>query len=293
MKDQWSGTLVMILQPGEETGEGRQGDARRRALHALSQARLRCSPSTTRVASGGRDRRHAAAMRSPMSTRVDIDVKGVGGHGAYPQTTKDPIVLACGSSWRCRPWSAARTTRCNPAVVTVGSFHAGTKHNIISDEAKLAADGAQLHARDAQAAARRHRADRPRRGDRGRACPRTGCRSSRSSSRRPTRPSTPRSFSEQSDGSCSARTSAPTGWSQPSRSWAARISAASGSPTRSKQSLIFWVGGVPKAKWDAVERRHDKLPSLHSPFWAPDAEAVISTATEAMTVAALDVLKKS
>ena len=58
------------------------------------------------------------------------------------------------------------------------------------------------------------------------------------------------------------------------------------------ESLIFWVGGVPKAKWDAAGGDTHKIPSLHSPYWAPDAEAVISTATEAMTVASLDVLKK-
>ena len=61
---------------------------------------------------------------------------------------------------------------------------------------------------------------------------------------------------------------------------------------KSKQSVIFWVGGVPKEKWDAVSGDTTKLPALHSPLWAPDAEAVISTATEAMTVAALDLLKK-
>ena len=58
------------------------------------------------------------------------------------------------------------------------------------------------------------------------------------------------------------------------------------------QSLFFHVGGVPKAKWDAVQGDVAKLPSLHSPLWAPDAEAVISTAVEAMTTAALEVLKK-
>ena len=62
---------------------------------------------------------------------------------------------------------------------------------------------------------------------------------------------------------------------------------------QSKQSAIFWVGGVPQAKWDAVKGDTSKLPSLHSPFWAPDAEAVISTATEARTGAALDILKKA
>ena len=46
-------------------------------------------------------------------------------------------------------------------------------------------------------------------------------------------------------------------------------------------------------KWAAASGDVTKLPSLHSPFWAPDAEAVISTAAEAMTTAALDVLKKS
>ena len=61
---------------------------------------------------------------------------------------------------------------------------------------------------------------------------------------------------------------------------------------KSIQSLIFWVGGTPKAKWDAAGGDQAKLPSLHSPFWAPDAEAVISTATEAMTSLALDLLKK-
>jgi hippurate hydrolase len=53
---------------------------------------------------------------------------------------------------------------------------------------------------------------------------------------------------------------------------------------------MFWVGGVPRANWDAANGDMSRLPSLHSPVWAPDAEAVIATATEAMTVAALGVL---
>jgi hippurate hydrolase len=61
---------------------------------------------------------------------------------------------------------------------------------------------------------------------------------------------------------------------------------------KTTESLLFWVGGTPKVKWDAAGGNPQKLPSLHSPFWAPDAEAVISTATEAMTVATLDILKK-
>jgi len=59
------------------------------------------------------------------------------------------------------------------------------------------------------------------------------------------------------------------------------------------QSLIFWVGGTPQDQWDAADGDHHRLPSLHSPFWAPDAEAVISTATEALTVLSLDLFSRT
>jgi metal-dependent amidase/aminoacylase/carboxypeptidase family protein len=62
---------------------------------------------------------------------------------------------------------------------------------------------------------------------------------------------------------------------------------------KSIESLIFWVGGVPHEKWKAAGGDASKLPSLHSPFWAPDPEPTIATATEAMVAAALGVLGKS
>ncbi len=62
---------------------------------------------------------------------------------------------------------------------------------------------------------------------------------------------------------------------------------------KSIESLIFWVGGTPHAKWQAAGGDPSKLPSLHSPFWAPEADTVIATATEALTLTALDILKKS
>jgi hippurate hydrolase len=55
-------------------------------------------------------------------------------------------------------------------------------------------------------------------------------------------------------------------------------------------AFIFWVGGVPAASLKSPPATG--LPSLHSPFWAPDAEKVIRTASEALTIAALDILKK-
>ena len=61
---------------------------------------------------------------------------------------------------------------------------------------------------------------------------------------------------------------------------------------KSIKSFIFWVGGVPAEKMAAAQAGQISLPSLHSPFWAPQADKVIATASEAMTVLALDILKK-
>src|SRR3546814_5188722 len=64
-------------------------------------------------------------------------VKGVGGHGAYPQTTRDPIVLASRIVGALQTLVSREVSPLDSAVVTVGSFHAGAKHNIIPAEAKL------------------------------------------------------------------------------------------------------------------------------------------------------------
>jgi amidohydrolase len=69
---------------------------------------------------------------------VNIDVKGVGGHGAYPQNTRDPIVLASRIVMALQTLVSRENDPQQPAVVTVGSFHSGTKSNIIPDDARLA-----------------------------------------------------------------------------------------------------------------------------------------------------------
>jgi hippurate hydrolase len=61
---------------------------------------------------------------------------------------------------------------------------------------------------------------------------------------------------------------------------------------KSIRSMIFWVGGVPADKMAAAKAGKATLPSLHSAYWAPDAEAVIGTGARALTGAALDILKK-
>src|SRR5436190_19053521 len=136
MKDQWSGTLVMILQPGEETGEGAKAmlDDGLYTRFPKPDVLLAFHDSASLPAGViGVARGYALANVDS----VDIDVKGIGGHGAYPQATKDPIVLASRIVMALQTLISRENSPLDPAVVTVGSFHAGTKHNIISDDAKL------------------------------------------------------------------------------------------------------------------------------------------------------------
>ena len=68
---------------------------------------------------------------------VDVTVRGVGGHGAYPHKTKDPIVLAAEIINAWQTIVSRENNPLDPVVVTVGSIHGGTKHNIIPDEVKM------------------------------------------------------------------------------------------------------------------------------------------------------------
>ena len=290
MKDQWSGTLVMILQPGEETGEGAQA--------MLSDGLYTRFPKP-QVALAFHD---AAALPAGVIgvtpgyalanvDSVDILVKGVGGHGAYPQTTRDPIVLASRIVTTLQTLVSRENDPANPAVVTVGSFQAGAKHNIISDEAKL-----QLTVRSYKPEVRKLLLDGIRRIARGEAIAagmpedkmpvvtiREEMYTPATFNTEKLSAHTLELFQQHFGPERAIKTPAVMGGEDFSRFWLA---------DKSIESLIFWVGGTPKPVWDAAGGDQQKLPSLHSPFWAPDAEAVISTATEAMTLAALDVLKK-
>jgi hippurate hydrolase len=290
MKDQWSGTLVMILQPGEEIGVGAKamlddGLYTRfpKPSHAIAFHDAASLPAGTIGYSNG------WALANVDS--VDILVKGVGGHGAYPHTTKDPIVLGSRIVSSLQTLVSRENDPQSPAVVTVGSFHSGAKHNIISDEATLL-----LTVRSYTDETRRLLLDGIKRVVRGEAIA-----AGMPDDRMPVvtirdKEYTPATFNTnalttqtaalltQRFGAERVKATPPVmGGEDFSRFYLA---------DKSIESLIFWVGGVPQAKWQAASGDPAKLPSLHSPFWAPDPEPTIATATEALTAAALGVLKK-
>jgi amidohydrolase len=289
MKNQWSGTLVMILQPGEETVQGARAMLDDGLFTRFPKPDyLLAFHDAASLPAGQIGITPRYALASVDS--VNITVHGVGGHGAYPQTTKDPIVLASRIVLALQTLVSRENNPFDPAVVTVGSFHSGTKNNIISDQAKL-----QLTVRSYPLDVQKKLIDGIRRIARGEAIaaglPEDKMPEVTISEEAPSTFNTDafstrlRQLFTDHFGAARVVETKPIMASEDfSQYWQA---------DKSKEAVIFWVGGTPKDKWDAAGGDETKLPSLHSPLWAPDAEAVISTATEAMTVAALDVLKKS
>src|SRR5213594_2428690 len=136
LKDQWHGTIVFVAQPAEETGTG---------ARALLKDGLYEKFGKPNFALGFHDKADLVTGRIGVTEgyttanvdTVDVNVRGVGGHGAYPHKTKDPIVLAAEIINDWQTIISRENNPLDPIVVTVGSIHGGTKSNIIPDEVKM------------------------------------------------------------------------------------------------------------------------------------------------------------
>jgi hippurate hydrolase len=150
LKDRWSGTLIFIGQPAEEVGGG--------AVAMLKDGLFKKFPKPDYALAlhcdGSRPYGTVAyteGMALANVDSVDILVKGKGGHGSAPHTTVDPIVLAARIVLDLQTLVSRETNPTDPAVVTVGSIHGGSKHNIIPNEVKL-----QLTVRTTKDSVRKH-----------------------------------------------------------------------------------------------------------------------------------------
>ena len=136
LKDQWHGTILFVAQPAEETGNG---------ARALLRDGLYQTFGKPDFALGFHDKADMQTGHIGVTEgytyanvdSVDVTVRGVGGHGAYPHKTKDPIVLAAEMINAWQTIASRENNPLDPIVVTVGSIHGGTKHNIIPDEVKM------------------------------------------------------------------------------------------------------------------------------------------------------------
>jgi amidohydrolase len=135
-KSHWSGTVVMIAQPAEETVKGAAAMLRAGLFEKFPKPDYVLALHDHYAIPAGQVAWHEGTMLAGADS-VDITIRGYGGHGAAPHTTKDPIVIAAELVVFLQTIVSREEDPLQPTVVTVGSFHAGTKHNIIPDEAHL------------------------------------------------------------------------------------------------------------------------------------------------------------
>ena len=135
-KDRWSGTVMLVGQPSEETVEGARamlGDGFYTRFPKPDFAIALHNEPTIEAGKIG-------LIGGPVyasATTVEVRIRGLGGHGAHPETTKDPVVMAAQYILALQTIVSRQTLPLEPAVVTVGSIHGGSKNNIIPDEVVL------------------------------------------------------------------------------------------------------------------------------------------------------------
>ncbi|MGO3424263.1 MAG: M20 metallopeptidase family protein [Pseudoalteromonas distincta] len=289
-KKQWQGTLMMVAQPAEEVGGGAKAMLSEGLFSKYAKPdhiiALHVSAS---VPAGKVSMKNEYTMASVDS--VDITIKGKGGHGAYPHTTIDPVVIAARTVLALQTITSRELSPLEPSVITVGSIHGGSKHNVISDEVKL-----QLTLRSYNPDVRSAQIAAIKRITAGIAQS-AGLNES----------NYPVIYVHEDE-------SIPSTYNNPAQTDIVRNSIASaigdtnvletqavmagedfGLYGRTDENIpitLFWLGGVNQAQYADSIKTGEVLPSLHSGKFAPDYKVAIPTGIKAMSNAAVALFNK-
>jgi amidohydrolase len=135
LKSQWHGTLMLVGQPSEETIDGAKAMLADHLYERFGRPDMAIALHDSNFAAGKVSVVSGPALAS--STSIDVTMRGVGSHGAAPEAGKDPIVMASEFVVALQTIVSRSIAPDQPAVVTVGEIHGGTKRNIIPDEVKM------------------------------------------------------------------------------------------------------------------------------------------------------------
>ncbi|MFF4833361.1 amidohydrolase [Streptomyces sp. NPDC001315] len=135
-RERWSGTLVVVGQPAEESGGGAAAMVADGAHERFPRPDVVFGQHVAPGLAGFYP--HTPGLTMSASDDIDVVVHGVGGHGSRPESTVDPLVTAAYIVTRLQTVVSREVAAKDSAVLTVGTFHAGTKRNIIPAEARLA-----------------------------------------------------------------------------------------------------------------------------------------------------------
>ncbi|AUI64228.1 amidohydrolase [Amycolatopsis sp. BJA-103] len=134
-REHWSGTLMVVFQPGEEAGDGAVGMVRDGVFEPAGKPDVVLGQHVVPGPAGWVLTRSGVIMAATDALRITLH--GRGGHGSRPETTVDPAVLAASVVLKLQTIVSREISATESAVVTVGSLHVGTAHNIIADHAVL------------------------------------------------------------------------------------------------------------------------------------------------------------
>ncbi|WP_297543534.1 amidohydrolase [Amycolatopsis sp.] len=134
-RENWSGTLLAVFQPGEETGNGAGGMIRDGVLELAGKPAIVLGQHVVPGPAGWVLTRPGVIMAATDALRIVLH--GRGGHGSRPETTVDPVVLAASIILKLQTIVAREIAATESAVVTVASVHIGTANNVIADQGVL------------------------------------------------------------------------------------------------------------------------------------------------------------
>ena len=290
LKAQWRGTLVLVGQPAEERGAGSKA--------MLADGLYTRFPRPDYVIGLHDDASLEAGKIGIVEgyafanvNSVDITIRGVGGHGAYPQMTKDPVVIAAQVVLALQTIVSRENSPFDPVVVTVGSIQGGTKHNIIPDKVVL-----QLTVRSYKEEVRQRVLASIERitksiaraaGIPDELAPVVKVREDEFTPATYNNPELTRRLAgmwEKTLGAANVVKKEPVMGGEDFGRFAL--------DGQQIPLMMFWLGAVDPAKMEQSRKTGAPLPSLHSSLFAPLPEPTIRTGVKAMTSAVLELMKK-
>jgi len=216
---------------------------------------------------------------------VDIFVPGVGGHGAYPHKTIDPVVLSAQIIMGLQTIVSRQTSPLEAGVVTVGTRHGGTKRNIISDGIKLELT-VRSYTDEVRAQTLKSIENIAENMGRAAGLPEDNLpKMTLLDESAPATYNNPE-LTEMAEGFMKAAIGADN-VSYVSPVMAAEDFSHYGRTEPKIPSLLFWLGAVNAKQVSRANAKGESLPSLHSPFFAPDPAPTLDTGVKAMSATAI------
>lgn len=288
-KEKWSGNLILVLQPAEEVSGGARNMIKDGLFKKWPRPDFNLALHVSADIQAGKIG-YLPGWAMANVDSVDILIRGIGGHGAYPHKTIDPIVLSAQIITNLQTIVSREISPIEPAVITVGSIHGGTKHNVIPNEVKL-----QLTLRSYTDEVRNKTINSIKRISRALAeaagvpkelYPIVSLKDEYTPAvfNNPALVDKLQASFEKSIGIENIIKTSPVMGGEDFGMY--------GREEPIIPTALFWLGAVNKSVYEKAKKDNITLPSLHSDLFLPDAKPAINTGVLAMTNAAIDLFNE-